>query len=175
MFSDPKHIVQQLNLDPGMMVADLGTGSGHYALEAADIVGEHGKVYAVDVQKELLTRLKSAGEARHLHNIELMHGDLEKIGGTRLKDAFIDYAIASNILFQLTDKTTFLKEVKRILKPNGRLLVVDWSDSFGGIGPQKEHVVSEMKAKEMVEKEGLKFERKISAGAHHYGMVFRKM
>lgn len=174
-FSDPKHNIEQCNLDPGMTVADLGSGSGHYTLAVAHIVGGQGKVYSIDIQKDLLKRTHTNAEKEHLHNVEILHGDLEKIGGTRLKDSSIDFAFATNILFQLTDKTTFLKEVKRILKPSGRLLLVDWADSYGGIGPIAPHVISEAKAKEMVEKEGLTFERKINAGAHHYGMIFKNI
>ncbi|MEO8637734.1 MAG: methyltransferase domain-containing protein [Candidatus Taylorbacteria bacterium] len=175
MFSDPKHNIEQLNLDPGMVVADVGSGSGHYSLEAAKIVGDKGKVYAIDVQKDLLARLKSHAVAEHLHNIEVIWGNAEKPGGTRVKDAFVDFVFVSNILFQVEDKKTFAKEIKRIVKTNGRVLVVDWADSFGGMGPQREHVVTEAKAKELFLSEGLAFERGIQAGAHHYGLVFRKL
>lgn len=175
MFSDPKHNIEQMNLDPGMSVADLGSGSGHYTLLAAHVVGEQGKVYSVDIQKDLLKRILSHAQKDHLHNIEIIHGDLEKIGGTRLKDESIHFAIASNILFQLTDKVTFIKEAKRILRSDGHLLVLDWTDSFNGMGPQKESVITEQNAKELIEKEGFAFERKIRAGEHHYGMIFKKV
>ena len=57
-------------------------------------------------------------------------GDVEKIDGTKIEDNTIDVAIASNILSQVENKNDFILEIKRILKPKGRVLLVDWSDVF---------------------------------------------
>jgi ubiquinone/menaquinone biosynthesis C-methylase UbiE len=65
MFSDPRSNIDQFRLDPGMIVADLGCGSGHYTFAIAKAVAPTGRVYAVDVQKDLLVRLKT--EATRLH------------------------------------------------------------------------------------------------------------
>jgi hypothetical protein len=65
-------------------------------------------------------------------------------------------------------------EIKRILKPGGRVLFVDWASSFGGIGPQSQHVFDEDMAKKLFEKHGFKEDRTIGAGAQHYGIIFRK-
>lgn len=173
MFSNPQAIVEQLGLLPGMHIADLGSGSGHYALAAAPLIGG-GRVHAVDVQKDLLDRLKAEAHSRKITNIDIVWGDLEKIGGTRLKDASIDYVFAANILFQLTDRVTFLKEVKRILKKEGKVLVVDWSDSFGGAGPAPTAVVTEPMAKQLFESAGFVEDGFITAGSHHYGVIFKK-
>jgi hypothetical protein len=62
----------------------------------------------------------------------------------------------------------------RITKSGGLILLVDWTDSFGGLGPQPRDIVSPEEAKEMFERYGATFVRDISAGAHHYGMVFKK-
>jgi len=174
MFSNPKHNVSQLSLDPGMVVVDFGAGSGFYALEAAHAVGSGGKVYAIDIQKDLLAKLKTEAGREHLHNIEVICGDAEKKGGAHLKEGIADAAIASNVLFQITDKRAFIEEMYRVLAKGGKLLVIDWSDSFGGIGPQKEDVFPEMRAQEMLAQCGFIFLRKIEAGVHHYGMIFRK-
>jgi len=65
-------------------------------------------------------------------------------------------------------------EIKRILKPGGRVLFVDWASSFGGIGPQSQHVFDEDMAKKLFEKHGFKEDSTIGAGAQHYGIIFRK-
>jgi ubiquinone/menaquinone biosynthesis C-methylase UbiE len=130
MFSNPQSNVDQMGLMPGFQVADLGAGTGFYSFAAARAVGEKGKVFSIDVQKDLLGRLRATAEASRIHNIEIIWGDLEKLGGTKLRDLSIDAAIAANIFFQLQDKKNFMLEVKRILKKGGWLLLVDWSDSF---------------------------------------------
>jgi len=174
MFSDPQKNLEQLKLLPGQFVADLGAGSGAYTLAAAKMVGPQGRVYAVDVMKEMLQKLKNTAIVSRLLNVETLWGDIEKLGGTRLADASVDVALLCNSLFQMEDKNTLSLEIKRILKSGGRLLLVDWKESFGGMGPQPGHVVSLGDAKSIFEKAGFQFEREISAGAHHYGLIFRR-
>jgi ubiquinone/menaquinone biosynthesis C-methylase UbiE len=173
-FSDPVKNLNELGIHPGSYIADLGAGSGAYSLAAAHMVGKGGKVFAVDVQGDLVSRIKNAAAAEHVTNIEAVHGDIEELGGTRLQDVSIDAALASNVLFQVEQKASFIDEIKRILKPNGRVLVVDWADSFGGLGPQKENVFPESDTKNIFEKHGFAFVKSFDAGDHHYGLIFRK-
>ncbi len=173
-FSDPDKNIEQLSLSDGAVVADLGAGSGFYTMAAAKAVAPSGKVYALDIQQELLSRITKAAHNSGITNIEVVHGDIEKMGGTRIKDSGVDVVIIANVLFQMEDKETFLKEAFRILKSGGRALVVDWADSFGGLGPQPEFVVPMQSARELFEKEGFTFVSSIVAGDHHYGFIFRK-
>lgn len=174
MFSNPESNVTQLGLLPGSHVADLGAGSGFYTIPLAKAVGPKGRVYAVDIQKDLLAKIKSIANTSRIYNIDIICGDLEKMGGTRLREGMIDCALAANILFQLPDKKTFIREVKRVLKSNGRAVVIDWSDSFGGIGPQASDVLTSFQAKQLFEAEGFMLDRTLSAGDHHYGLIFKK-
>lgn len=174
MFADPKTIVRQFDLRTGMQVADLGTGSGFYALESARIVGSKGKVYAIEVQKDLLDRVKNNASREGLHNIEVVWGDIEQEGGTRLRDESVDRAIVSNTLFQIEDKERFVREVKRILRHDGKVFVIDWSDSSDVSGPNRAHIVGKAEAQALFEREGFAFDREISAGAHHYGLIMTK-
>ncbi len=175
MFSDPSHNLSQVGLVEGMYVADLGSGSGFYTLAAAKAVGGKGRVYSVDIQKDLLQKIKRGAEQEHLFNVEVVWGDIEKIGGTKLRDMCVDFAIISNILFQVEHKKDFAREVRRIVKVSGRALVIDWSDSFGGMGPAKEAVVPQNEAQKLFEAAGFVFERSIAAGDHHYGLLFRNV
>ncbi len=174
MFSDPQHNIEQLGLSDGAVVADLGSGSGFYSLAAAQAVAPTGRVYSVDAQKDLLERLKKEAQRLHIRNIDVLSGDLEKLGGSRLRESSCDVAIASNIIFMVEDKKSFLLEAKRILKPSGRLLLVDWSASFSGMGPHPGHVVYKEEAMKLALAVGFAFDREIHAGTHHYGIIFRK-
>ncbi|MEK9184621.1 MAG: methyltransferase domain-containing protein [Patescibacteria group bacterium] len=170
-FSDPEKNVAQFGIGHGMQVADLGAVSGFYTIESARKVGGAGKVYAIEVQKDLLSKLKNNAVHEHLLNVEVILGDIENIGGTHLRDGSIDRAIASNVLFQIEHKDNFCLEIKRILKPGGKVLVVDWSDK-SPLGPKT--VVSETFVRSLFEKAGFDFESSISAGDHHYGLIFNK-
>lgn len=175
MFSDPQKILDQFKLATGRFVADLGSGAGFYAIIAAKMVGPLGRVYAVDALKDMLQKIKNEAVRNKLFNVEALWGNIEKLGGTRLADASVDTVLICNSLFQIEDKENFLLEVKRITRQEGRILLVDWKESFGGLGPQPEHVVSSETARSLFEKSGFLFERDIKdAGAHHYGLIFRR-
>lgn len=173
MFSDPEKNIEQFNLKDGDHVADFGSGSGFYSFAASTAVGHDGKVYAIDVQKELLQRVKNEARARKINNIEILWADIEHLGGTRLREMSMDAVILANILFQLANKDNTCMEIKRVLKKNGRVLVVDWLSSFGGLGPHPEAVYSPEKTKDLFKKHGFEFEKEIGAGAQHYGLIFK--
>ena len=175
MFSDPQKNIEQCGIQAGMEIADLGAGSGFYTIAVAKALISTGRVYAIDLQKDLLTKIKNTAVSQGLYNAEVIWGDIEKPSGTHLREGSIDLALLSNILFQLEDKQGMINEVKRILKPGGRVLVVDWSDSFGGIGPESKKVVLKTSAVEMFEKNGFHQDREIDAGSHHYGIIFKKL
>lgn len=169
MFSDPAENLNKLGLMDGMKVVDMGSGSGFYSIEAARRVGSTGRVYAVDVQKDLLERLRSVAASQGLRTIEVVWGNVEKIGGTKLREGLADRVISSNILFQLEKKDEYCLEIKRLLKPGGKVLVVDWSD-VSPLGPKT--VFSQMLAESLFSKNGFNLESSFGAGDHHYGMVF---
>ena len=175
MFSDPEKNVEQFDLGKGNYVADFGAGTGFYSFAAAEAVGSTGKVYAIDIQKDLLEKLKNeARNNRHLSNVDIVWGDLDHLGGTRLRADSMDPVIVANVFFMLEGKDNACMEIKRILKKGGRVLIVDWASSFGGIGPQSKDVFSEEAAKAMFIKHGFTEDRAIGAGAQHYGIIFRK-
>lgn len=175
MFSDPIKNVEQAGIQPGMEIADLGSGSGHYTLAIARALASTGKVYAIDINKDLLTKLKNNAVKENLFNVEVVWGDIDNINGTKLRDFSVDMVFACNIMFQLENKEDFIKEMKRILKPGGKAFIVDWADSFGGLGPKPEHVVTKDFALNIFEKQGFHLEREFNAGEHHYGLIYKKL
>ncbi len=171
MFSDPIQNIMKLGVTDGMRVVDIGAGSGFYSIECAKKVGPSGRVFAVDVQKDLLERLRSVASSEGIHNIEVVWANAEKIGGTKLREASADRIICSNVLFQIEKPDDFALEMKRVLKPGGKILVIDWSE-VSTMGPQ--NIFSSAKAQTLFEKVGLILEQKFGAGDHHYGMIFKK-
>lgn len=174
MFSDPQKNIAQLDLQHGMKVVDLGAGSGFYTMEAAKIVGNSGRVYSVDVQQDLLSKIKNNASVARLHNIEVVWGNVEKLGGTKLREAIADRAILSNTLFQIAaaDRDNLALEVKRLLKSGGKLLVVDWAPG-GDLSP--ENVVPQMLAEGIFQKAGFVLEKSFDAGDHHYGIILKRI
>lgn len=174
MFTQPQEVIAQFDIVPGMTAADLGAGSGHLSRALSRAVGDNGVVLAVEIQKELLDRLRNDLSSEGYGNVELMWGDVEHPRGTKIKDYSVDRAVMSNTMFQLDDKQGAVEEMKRILKPDGKVLFVDWSDSHGGLGPIKESVFGPEEAKSLFENSGFVYDHEVQTGEHHYGIVFRK-
>ncbi len=173
MFSDPSKNIEELEITTNFSIADLGAGTGFYTIASAKkIKGGTGRVYCVEVQRELLKHVEEMAKKDGLHNIDYIWGNIEKKGGTKIRDHIIDCAIVSNVLFQVEDRNGFFEEVKRILKPGGKLLFVEWSESFSGMGPTAESVITSVTAEGLFEKAGFKRLKSITAGAHHYGIIF---
>lgn len=158
----------------GETVADFGAGSGFYSFSAAEAVGENGKVYAIDVQKDLLQRLKNeARNVRHLGNIEILWADIDNLGGTRLREESIDSVISANVFFQLEDKKNACLEIKRILKKGGRVLLIDWiNNPMNSIN--NDILFTKEMAIDLFNKNDFVLQKEINAGQNHYGLIFIK-
>ncbi|MBU4087052.1 MAG: methyltransferase domain-containing protein [Nanoarchaeota archaeon] len=176
MFVRPDKIIESLNVGPSMAVADFGCGSGHYVIQAAKKVGKSGKVYGIDIQKEMLSYVRAQANLEGLTNIETIWTDLETPDATRLRNDSVDLVIISNILFQAEDKNAVIREAQRILKSGGRVVVIEWDienlpDKFG---PAMDSRIPSKSAKDIFERAGFAFEKEFNPGDHHYGLIFRK-
>jgi len=171
MFTDPLKNLKTFGIRETDIIADLGAGTGFYSILAAKIA-DRGKVYAVEISKDFLQMILNKIKEEKLDNIECLWGDIERAGGSKIGNAVVDKVIASNVFFQVADKDGFIAEIKRILKPKGEVLFIDWSSSSSI--PHKDHIVPKEKARTMFEKNGFVMEREIDADLHHYGMILRK-
>lgn len=104
-----------------MTVLDYGCGSGYFSIPLSEIVGSTGKVYSVDIQKEMLDKLKSKILKLKIANIIPIH---TANNNTNLQVS-IDFVIAANVIHEIPDKYNFFKEVFETLKPNGKLLMIE--------------------------------------------------
>lgn len=174
-FVDPTKTVHDFGVKSGMLVADVGCGSGHYVKMLAHAVGDKGHVYAIDVHKDMLTKLDREMGRLGFKNISTILCDAEKEKGTKLKDSLLDLALLSNVLFQSDDDRGMFREMHRILKPGGRLVIIDWTDSFNGMGPHKKHVYTKGQALSRSHEAGFSVVSEFTPGAHHYGVILSKI
>ena len=179
-FLDPIAAIRSAHIRDGAIVADFGSGSGFFARAAARAVGPRGRVWAIDVHRDMLARLKSIGAAEGLRNIDIVAGDCEARGGSQLADDSMDMVIAANILFSATDRDALVEEIWRVLRSGkggrkqGRALVIDWKRAFS-FGPEKRHMISEDEARALFERGGFQFVESVPGGAYHWGFVVQKV
>ncbi|MCD5390169.1 MAG: class I SAM-dependent methyltransferase [Candidatus Pacebacteria bacterium] len=173
-FSDPIKIIEQITFSDDAHIADFGCGSGAYSLAIAKKL-IMGKIFAIDVRKDMVERLGNIAKSEKIEKLHVVWGDIDEENGSRLRENSIDFVLLTNTLFQVEDKKMVMQEASRILKSGGRLLIIDWEDSFGNIGPKEDHIITERTAKLLTEEVGFIFDKKIEAGEHHYGFIVHKL
>lgn len=172
--SGPRQTLKSAGLRAGMQMADLGCGSGFFTIPAAQIVGEDYLVYAVDILKPALEHVRSRAKLEGLHNIKTVWANLDIIGSTKLAAGAVDFAFIASALFETQYPERFLEEAKRILKPSGTLVIVEWDTEHMPIGPRPEHRIGEEDVTQLGRKAGLNLTRRFRPGSYHYGLVFAK-
>lgn len=172
---DPYKVLNEAGIATGMTVADFGCGTlGHYALPAARLVGPAGRVLCVDILKSVLEGVQSRVKLEGITNLETVWGDLERDGGVKIGDGIVDIGLIINNLFMSQQKQQFVREALRMVKPGGRVVVVDWKTTGVAFGPSVSMRVTPEDARQLMESAGLMFEKDFEPGQYHYGMVFKK-
>jgi ubiquinone/menaquinone biosynthesis C-methylase UbiE len=174
-FVDPNVVVTHFHIREGDVVADFGAGGGFFVEVLARLVGQSGRVYACEIQRELVEKIGALVRTKGLFSVDPIWCDMEMDHGVKIADGALDVAIMVNTLFQLEHKDVALGEVARTVRSGGKFFIIDWSESFGGLGPQPGDVVTSVQAKALVEAAGFVYERTFDAGDHHYGVAFRRV
>lgn len=124
---DARAIFSALDIPRGAVVVDVGAGhTGHFALHAAEAVGDKGKVFAIDIIRDALSMIASSAALRGLHHVQTLWGDVERGKGVGLADGSADYVLLVHTLHTLRAHDVAAQEVRRIVKPGGRIVVIDW-------------------------------------------------
>ena len=174
-FVVPETVVSHFHINPGETIADLGAGKGYFLAALADAVGDDGVVYACEIQRQLVESLGDQARSYSGGVVRPVWGDLEHPQGTKIPTDAVDKAILVNTLFQLEDKPTAVSEIQRLVRPGGKVFVIDWTEPWGGLGPRADMVCTEKEATALFEQAGLVLEAEFPAGDHHYGISFRNV
>lgn len=169
-WQNPEETLKNIGLKPGFSFVDVGCGSGFFALPAAAIVGSRGRVYGVDVDSEAIDELKREASRRNLENLVL------KIG--RAEDVILCERCADIVFFGIDfhdfqDQIKVLHNARKMLKPEGRLIDLDWKKEPMDVGPPSEIRFSQKKAVGLIEAASFKVETVRDSGSYHYIITAR--
>ncbi len=174
VFIRPDELWRELGLQAGQTVVHLGSGPGFYLIPAARIVGTHGKVIGVDIQLQLLAEAESRAAREDLTKIiHTVRSDLEQPSGSTLPADQADWVLIANILHQ-SDPVKILTEGKRIVSPQGNIVVIEWDTVATPLGPPPEIRVSRHKVEQVAAELGLQKKSAIKPSPYHYGLIFSK-
>ena len=146
----------------------------YFSFEFAAAVGPEGKVYALDVLPSALEAITGRAKALGLNNVIAQRCNLERPNGSGLDTASVDWVIAKDVLLQNKDKSIILREIARILKPEGKALVIEWDPSDSIVGPERELRIKPEQLAQMIEVAGLITVDQPSVGGFHYAFVVKK-
>ncbi len=164
----PEQVLKDAGLASGMVFVDIGCGEGFFSLLAAKVVGESGVVYAVDSDAQAIKRLKAEAERQHLSNIRANAAAAEEMV---FCTACADVVFFSMVLHDFRDAVKVLQNAKKMIKPTGTLLDLDWKKQQMQFGPPFKIRFSEQDAEGLLKITGFKTTKVQEAGPYHYVVV----
>jgi len=156
---DPEVVFSELNLQDGDCFLDLGCGPGDYSMRAATFIGDSGTVYALDKWRTMVEDLGRLAEDHGFKNIRPMTADIT--GPLPLEDHGIDVCLMATVLHIINrpnDRKILFEEIRRVLKPKGRLAIIECKKEDQNFGPPKHIRLSPEQVEEAIIKYG--FERR---------------
>ncbi|EKQ56171.1 MULTISPECIES: class I SAM-dependent methyltransferase [unclassified Clostridium] len=167
----PKQTLINLGLQKGDMMADIGCGIGYFTIPASKIVGDSGKIIAMDISPEMLQDVQMKINENNISNIEII---LTEENNLKLEDNKATFAFISLVLHEANDKENFLSEVKRIIAPGGKIAIVEWEKITGEFGPPIDHRLDRIYLTKMLDSLGFSDISTIDIGEDFYGIIAHK-
>lgn len=147
----PEPILRRAGIEEGDTVIDIGAGTGFWTRPLAMLVGPSGRVIAVDVEPIMLDEIRAMAREDGFQNVEVVQSQEDHIP---LPDGVADAATLGFVLHEPPDPAAFLSEVSRVLKPGGRMLVIEWHKRETEQGPPVEHRLSLAESHELMRAQG---------------------
>jgi len=165
----PEEVVEELALKPGDSVADIGAGSGYFTVRLARVVGAGGKVYAVDIDHDMLEYLERRRKEEHLQNIQTVLADPHD---PKLPPSSVDLVFICDTLHHISGRAKYYPLLARALKPGGRLVNIDFHKQPLPIGPPVEMKIAKKEVIKEVEAAGFRLVREFDFLKYQYFLVF---
>ena len=168
---NPDKAIDELKLKPGMTVADLGAGVGYMTAKMAKRVGPTGKVYASDLQPEMLVKLRDNMAKAHLTNVIPVQGDVDS---THLPAATMDLVLLVDVYHEFSHPQEMLRQIRATLKDDGRLVLLEYRKEDPRIPIREEHKMSVAEVKLELEAEGFRLSQVIESLPRQHILILTK-
>jgi len=152
--SDPKnkpdHIIKAVALRKGQRIVDIGAGGGYFSLRFAKIVGENGRVYAVDTNQKYIDFISQRAREQRLHNIYPILAEEDAVD---LPEHSFDVIFMRNVTHHLSNRTQYFGKLKQFLKSDGKIVIIEYKPdtSFSFSGMLGHHVAKDTIMQEMTD------------------------
>ncbi len=166
---EPAKVITALELKPGMVVADVGVGTGYFAFRMAPHLGEKGRVLGVDIQQEMLDKLKKKAESLKVANVE---GVLGTITDPKLPEKGVDLVLMVDVYHEFDHPWEMMQAIVKSLKPGGRVVLVEYRKEDPTVPIKEVHKMSEEQVKKEMEVVGLKHAKTVGTLPRQHICVF---
>lgn len=170
LWNDPDKVLQYLNLGQCTVLADIGCGPGWFTIPAAQKMAPSGFVYAIDLSPEMLDVLRQRCAQAGLHNVQPVLAEEEDEWPVPSESC--EAALVANVYHEVDPTSGFLSELKRILKPGGIVLLVEWKREPTPVGPPLEERLDQQDVTEEFTQAGFILFGTCDVGPYHYGLKF---
>jgi ubiquinone/menaquinone biosynthesis C-methylase UbiE len=167
----PETALEKIGIREGQTVADVGAGSGYFTVRLATRVGASGKVYAVDVQPEMLAIIRKRIGSLNLTNVEPVLGSESD---PKLPPKALDLILMVDVYHELSQPQRMLRKMRAALKDDGRLVLLEYRKEDPHIPIRLEHKMSVAEAKQELEAEGFRLEKALEDLPRQHILIFRK-
>ncbi|HEY2383055.1 MAG TPA: class I SAM-dependent methyltransferase [Terriglobia bacterium] len=168
---DPDRMLIALDIKKGSVVADIGAGVGYHVWRLSDIVGPAGKVIGEDIQDGMIRMMKKNIEDRKLHNVEIIQGTPTD---PKLPAGALDLVLMVDVYHEFSDPVTMLNHIKEALKPNGRVVLVEFRKEDPKVPIQPLHKMSVEDVRSELEPLGFKFQRSLEFLPWQHVIIFTR-
>jgi ubiquinone/menaquinone biosynthesis C-methylase UbiE len=167
----PEAALDAIGIEKGMNVADIGAGTGYFSIRIARRVGPTGKVYANDIQSEMLDRLREKSDHEGITNIETVLGSE---ADPKLPAGKMDLVILVDVYHEFSQPQAMLHKIRASLKPDGRLILLEYRKEDPTIPIRPDHKMSIPEVKTEVEAEGFKLDKVLDTLPRQHIFFFKK-
>ncbi|MBU2566831.1 methyltransferase domain-containing protein [Patescibacteria group bacterium] len=172
---NPFKLLERVGIRQGWNVADMGCGAiGHFVLPAAQLVGSEGRVYAVDISRDVLEHVDRVAKQQQFFNIQTVWSDMDVYGATRIDPGTLDLCLLINNLYVSQNRAACIRELARLTKPGGRIVIVEWKATATPIGPPEDHRLTPEQSQAICQSPYLEFLDEIEVGHSHYGLLYER-
>ena len=166
----PRQLITALGIQPGQTVVDLGAGTGYFSRYLAGAVGPGGTVLAVEIEPTLVSYLRQRAEREDTGNVVPI---LASPDNPRLPAAGVDLILIADTYHHLDHRTRYLPQLRRALRPGGRVAVVDWKAGNLPQGPPPEHKLPRQQVIDEMRTAGFALAEEPDLLEYQYVLVFR--
>ena len=168
-YQKPQEVMTALAIKPGEVIADIGAGSGYFTFRLAYHVGDKGKVYAVDVSPDMILHINRRIRELNVNNVVSVLSDPDD---PLLPDHSIDRFFFSESWHHIENQTKYLAIMKRMLKPGGEVVMIDFQKKDLPVGPPLQMKIRREDLIKQMESHGFRIRKEYTFLPYHYFLIF---